>query len=790
MSMPVETKKRAGRAGLVLLGILAGQLVLYGASFSGTKILLPLDILAPPAPHNRVVTDPVLEDEPARIFRHAELLAGRLPIWNPYQYAGVPSVSFLSPFALFGALVGSPLILPWLSLILALVAGFGMYVFAHRVLEVGAWPATIAAWCYPVTGFFVLWQSCSLPYPVVWLPWLLCAIHAVLSESKPWALAVLALITMLTLVSGHLDMAGLVLMVGGLFAIWEFFDVFDLHSHGRKAIRRFIVVIVGLALGCMLASPELLPALEYAKTGSRFDQRIKGHEERRPIGLLSLPQLVLPHIYGTSEENSLALFPDKEPNLLETPATGFTGLIASLVLAPLALVTRKRRSLATFLAAVAFLGMAWCLNVPGIVWVMRLPGLNMLSYNRFVFASSFAILALATIGLEKISKQRLRWHWSFHVAVAILAAIAAWCIFRTFVPPETIAVTLPQAIAAGQSMDWVKDIDGVRRVQHWFSRMYLAGAAVSVAALAVWAYLKLKNNLPRALPLSLGLLALAELLFFGYGRASQCDPRLYYPSLGVFDEIARSAPGRTVGYECFQASLLQTHGLFDVRGYDGVDPAPMVDLLDLAAAPESVKEDYAATQYFIPRIVKLSPPGGVQLSPILDLLGVRYVIIHNEGDTDYSVLVNNSALPRAFVPHSVEVEANRSDRLAKLASPLFDPRQVAYVEQPVNLPRSEGGEVHIVEATPQQITMSAKMIERGLVVLADQWNNGWRAYIGDKVVPVLRVDHALSGVIAPAGENTIIFRYQPASLRLGLAAALFATVILIAQAYVHVAREH
>lgn len=794
--MSPKARKRATRVALVTLGILAGQLILYGASFTGAKILLPLDILARPntyiplkpetaalETHNKALPDPVLEDEPARIFRHSELRADRLPIWNPYQYAGVPSISFLSPFEIFEALVSSPLILPWASLSLALVSGFGMYVFARRVLKVSAWPATMAAWCYPVTGFFVFWQSSSLPHPVVWLPWMLWAIHAVISRSARWALPALAVVTMLTLISGHLDMAGLVLVVGGLFAIWKSFCAVDLRARERKAIRRFAIVLAGLALGFMLASPEVLPAIEYAKTGSRFDQRRQGYEERPPIGLLSLPQLALPHIYGTVEKGSLPLFPPNEFNLVETPATGFTGLIASLVLAPLALGTRRRRSLTVFLIAIAFVGVAWCLNLPGIVWLMRLPGINLLSYNRFVFASSFAILSLATIGIDEIPKASFRWRWYYYVPVALLIAMAAWCLFRIFAPPETIGVTVPQSISAGQPIDWVKDMDGVHRVQHWFLKMYLSSAIVCLVAIAIWSYLRLKSILPRGLSLSVGLLAFGELLLFGHGRASQCDPQLYYPSLPVLDQIARSAPGRTVGYNCLPANLLQARGLFDVRGYDGVDPAPFVDLLDLAAAPDSVRLGYAAAQLFVPRIEALPPPNGVQLSPILDLLGVRYVIMPHENDTDYVVLVNHSALPRVFVPRSVEVEPDRSIRLAKLASPWFDPRHVAYVEKPVDVPPSMDGEVNIVEATSQEITINARMIGAGLVVLADQWNAGWRAYVGEKVVPILRVDHALSGVMAPAGESTIVFRYEPLSLRLGLAAALFATLILIAHSY-------
>lgn len=786
-------KKRARRLGLVLLGIVAGQLILYGASFIGTKVLLPLDILAQPgtyiplAPgqkaqpaHNDNASDPVLEDEPARLFRNSELRAGRLPIWNPYQYAGVPNVSFLSPFAIFGALVRSPRILPWLSLMIALVSGFGVYVFSRRVLQVGVWPATIAAWCYPVTGFFVLWQSYSLAHPIVWLPWLLYAIHSVLLGSSRWALPGLATVAMLTIVSGHLDMAGLVVIVGGLFAIWESFFVFHRRDDTRESVRRFAIVIAGWALGFMLASPELLPALEYAKTGSRLSQREAGREERPPIGLASLPQLVLPHIYGTIEKNGVAIFPKKESDLPETPAAGFTGLVASLVLAPLAWGSRRHRSVTWFLAAIAFLGIAWCLNVPGIVWLMRLPALNLLSYNRFVFVSSFALLLLATIGLEGISNRTADWHRWYYIPVAILAGLSAWCVFRAFSLPEAIAVKLPQVVAAGHPVRWVEDMEGVRRVQHWFTSMYTLGAIVCFAAIGVWLWVRLKRNLARSVPALLGLLAFGELLFFDYGRAAQCDPQLYYPRIAALEEIGRSLPGRVVGYKCLPANLLQTQKLLDVRGYDGVDPARMVDLLTLAAAPESIRLDYAAVQLFIPRVAEASSPNRVQLSPILDLLGVRYVVFLPPEGTDYSVAVNDSALPRVFVPRSVEVESDAKTRLAKLGSPLFNPREVAYVEEPAAVAAPVQGEAKIVEVTPQSIAVSAKMPQRGLVVLADQWNSGWRAYVANQVVPILHVDHALRGVIVPPGESTIVFRYQPTSLRLGLGAAAVAILILLA----------
>jgi hypothetical protein len=66
---------------------------------------------------------------------------------------------------------------------------------------------------------------------------------------------------------------------------------------------------------------------------------------------------------------------------------------------------------------------------------------------------------------------------------------------------------------------------------------------------------------------------LGDLLWFAYGRSTQCDPSLYYPRIPVLEELAAAPPGRIIGYHCFPATLAQTQHLRDIRGYDGVDPA-------------------------------------------------------------------------------------------------------------------------------------------------------------------------------------------------------------------------
>ena len=117
-------------------------------------------------------------------------------------------------------------------------------------------------------------------------------------------------------------------------------------------------------------------------------------------------------------------------------------------------------------------------------------------------------------------------------------------------------------------------------------------------------------------------------------------------------------------------------------------------------------------------------------------------------------------------------------QLEALASPQFNPADVAYVESPVELPAGCRGTAEITNEIPTHITVSVHMETPGLIVLADNWDKGWRAYWNGKPVPVLRANYAIRGVVVPAGNGTLEFIYKPASLNLGLWLAGLAVIVL------------
>jgi hypothetical protein len=260
---PKIAERKVLRLWIVVAGIVLGQAILYGPSLIGRKILLPLDILAqqgvyiPPTPetakivpHNIVLSDQVVEFEPARQFAIAEIRQGRFPLWSPYQYGGVPSVwPKFSLFLLGECLVKSPVILAWGQLFAALVAGLGMYFFCRGALRVGFWPAAVCAWCYPLTAFFVLWQGYYTGLPVAWLPWLFLSVNQTIRGNNPRNPIGLSIITFLVLTSGQIDIAGQVLLGSGIYATWRLGHVHRGEWFQRKCRTAIALLVLGWGLG-------------------------------------------------------------------------------------------------------------------------------------------------------------------------------------------------------------------------------------------------------------------------------------------------------------------------------------------------------------------------------------------------------------------------------------------------------------------------------------------------------------------------------------------------------------
>ncbi|HET6324698.1 MAG TPA: hypothetical protein VFG04_08365, partial [Planctomycetaceae bacterium] len=768
----LETSPKGRLRWLILwAGWLLPQIVLLGPALIGRTVDLPVDLLAFPGAylpdrpeyaevqhHGREVFDLVLLYPGAREFSANELRAGRLPLWQPANFAGAPFAYWpkYSPFELLYYVAPYPVTLGWMALLQAVTVGLGMWMLLSRCFKLSYWSSALGSWCAPFTGFITVWHG-SLPLgPVLWLPWSLWAVHGVVKNPSASSGLAVALVTALLLLAGHPGMGGLVLLTTGLYFVWMLGTELLVCRQWRLALSATAVVGVGWLIGFLIGAPYLLPLLEYGRTGVRMDARAEGYDERPPEGLEGLPAILWPEVNGgETHVNSVRIAPHS--NLTEGASGAYAGLLAALWLAPLAWRHRRLRSQAVFLTLLVVVSVGWALNVPGIVHVLRsgpLRPLASLSFNRWVFATADAILILAAIGFDSLlaSVPKFRRWWA--IPIVATAGFGGWCLYRFF------GIT--------QEME-----------DQGFTICFVLGIAISLAGLAGWATTFRAG--PRIKWLRIGLICLLplELFWFAWTERRQADIALYFPPVPILDKLVAEPAGRIWGAGCFQPNLNQMVGLEDVRGYDGVDPRDYVKLLDLAV-DHSVSPFlfYARTQSSVPTAWQSAD--GLKLHPVADLLNVRYLIFRSrppEGlpvilhEDDYWITENRGALPRAFVPRSAHSVKDDAEAVALMTPVAFDPRQTVVLSDDLQLPDAMQGTASVHYVTPTRSELDVDMQTPGLVVVSDLWDAGWRAELDGSACPIYRVDLALRGIQVRAGKHRIVCTYEPRSVRIGFYAA-------------------
>jgi hypothetical protein len=445
-----------------------------------------------------------------------------------------------------------------------------------------------------------------------------------------------------------------------------------------------------------------------------------------------------------------------------------------------------------FWLLMALISFGWTIDMPGLVSVLRLPGLNMLSYNRWTFTTAFSILMLGSAGLEYLfdPAEKIRPWFAFPVAGAAL--LACWCFYSSVNLPEPLATILPNAVRAGQQTSLTEE--GLTAIQSNFTTMFQICGGISVLSLVGWIVLMRLRSGRTMLTWTVPVILVTELVWFAGLQIRQCEPSQYYPRVPALERLANSEPGRILGVMCLPPNLNRTHNLSDVRGYDAVDSKYITSLLTAVQDPSVKSPRYAATQWYLPQLFQRGD-GTIYLSPILSMLNTRYLIFRSEPavnwrvvfqEDDYWVIENPDFLPRAFIPSSVRRADTDEQTLRRMAQPTFNPKARAFVHSVEGLPADGAeGEAEIIRETPGHIVIRAKMKSPGMVVVSDSWHSGWTATVDDRPTELFRTNVAICSVLVPAGTHEIVMTYRPSSL----STALFAAVCGLGLAIVPVLRH-
>ncbi len=233
---------------------------------------------------------------PYRDYAAASLRAGRVPFWNPYIFMGAPFLAnpqAATLYPLHWPLSWLPVTrqLYWSGAIHAWILALGGFALMRR-WGMG-WPAAVGTGLVLAgSGFYGgLLGHINQMNGAAWLPWLLWALEgrwaseerAKRSEeregvtgssrfaSQAWRYAALllpfALFVALTLLAGHTQTTYI-----NLFGVGAWLLATSLHSYARglgHVAASYVIYVLGVVLGVLLAAAQLLPTLELSRLGLR-----------------------------------------------------------------------------------------------------------------------------------------------------------------------------------------------------------------------------------------------------------------------------------------------------------------------------------------------------------------------------------------------------------------------------------------------------------------------------------------------------------------------------------------
>lgn len=697
-------------------------------------------------------------------YEARELSIGRLPLWNPYTYAGAPfwadiqSAVFYPPslltLVLSGARGFSLFALEIEAVIHFWLAGTFTFLFVRRLTRHrGA--ALFSAIVFSFGGYLTSYPSQQLAVleTDVWLPLLLYFsdralvdrsqetpalrpnLPNILAAGLAWGIALLA---------GHPQSA---MFVFYTFLLYAIFLILSYRKRGNDQAdsasayltpypQLFSSLLIIILIGLGLSAIAWLPGLEYMQQSVRsaglYNKMSGGFPLYDPI------QMLLP--------GSVSFY---------SPL--YVGVLPLLLAIWAALSLRKLET--TFwgvLAAGAFLlsfGGETFLYTP---FYLLVPGFSIFrDQERAAFIFSFALAVLAGYGfMGHVSCQRLR---NLQSPLSSLRRVAGWLLVGS------IGLVILFFYGLTNS-GWQDD----SLFSHLLSRsIWLAILLTLVLATTKIIDLRLIKQTARTsnslLPTPYFLLGTCYLLIATLDLFTVNWKTNIYPSLPE-EQTAVPPVVQAIQQDVSDGKVFRVYNEYRIYENYGV--------------PYRLEDTWGASPLRLARYDELHR--SLRMERVWELLNVKYVItwreelyapsevIYKEMTADGATYVHrlDDTAPRAWIVYQVQ-EVGENKTLSRLDSFDFDPTQMALipagtlpplVEPP---PSEEKGQVKIVDRTPNSLVLNVTTPSDGLLVLSEVFYPGWRAIVDDHNSPILRVNYTLRGVSLPAGAHRLEIYYSP-----------------------------
>ncbi len=531
-------------------------------------------------PRNHVLGDNFTEFVPWMLFAKAELLNGRIPLWNPLNGAGAPLIgnyqsAVFSLFTLPIYVLGLKLGLLVTSLARVFATAWFTYLFLRRA-ALSHLAALGGALAFAFCGYNTLLVSYPHSAVVAYMPAVLWCCEVILQRcASAWSSGVrpelaawwVLLCGLLTgqIFAGHPETLFFCQLI---VVAWVGTRVLSMawRAHlARESVaawagvgaRMLLVAVLALLIG----APQLLPFFEYLAHSARFSSTLGTKTTYLPLE--QWPRYVFPNLFGAPIDGQAFGVRLPRPNY-EIANLAYAGGTACLL--ALSSMARFRRDARTIVLSLMLV--AWALwahdAVSASLITNAFPVLSRIPPWVSQVVGTFAVAVLAAFELDELLKGGARRRF----APALFTLASATTLLLICVPAarELIASVASELSVTPEKVDRARG--HVREIALW-----IAGAAVALSA----GYVVTSTSVRAALA-SVGLVAIVVqtvVVFAPYQTA--CADRYVYPQTRAMITLRRLlGDGEYVSLtrEGLPANANMLYGRRQPANYDALLVAP------------------------------------------------------------------------------------------------------------------------------------------------------------------------------------------------------------------------
>lgn len=728
-----------------------------------------------------VVHKPVADDVFRQIYPFKNLASemfrdGLWPLWNPYNGAGQPLLAtmhpgFLNPFSFVTLLI--PGIWGWsiYVIIQSILLGIGTYVYL-RSIKISKRGSFYGAAVMLLSGFAVTrYIYGDYVFALGTLPILLFLIERWVETGDIVFLLGTPLTTAFLFVCVQPQISAYVIICTIAYAV-----VRVMREHKNKMVK-IVMFLWSIMFGFALTAIQLLLTADLYKQSNMTTNASGFIMDRFLLPIVHVVTLAIPNYFGNIGTYNWWGSGDYVETIVSIGTIPlFFALYAGIKNFRVDFRVR-------FFTLVALCTLFLSLDSPITRYLYHLP-IPLLSTaipSRIFMLTTFSLVVASVLGFELIGKAK--WKLPSLYTVLFSAALITLAIY-SFVVVRNNEVCPIQV----SNCRMVALRNTVLEIGVFFSFLILTSVL-------------LKTAIRKIIPMVL----ICFIVVIGWYNSTKFIPfssvATVYPKNSLIEQLrARAGLSRVLGLGSAElATDLATElRLFDAQYYEPLYNRRYGELIGYAKLIPGEELMLSRSDVEVDTAIVEGNLVHQKMQRLYDILGIGYFFYSKRDfersdvykdkvdwqDDSWIIRRNREALPRAYTVHSYEVMENEQAILERLFDNSFDPKFSAILEKK---PFDAVGEsatddtVSIDVYTPNDITISTRTQESALLVVTDNYDAGWYAFIDGRETAIYRVNYTFRGIIVPSGEHVIRFTYLPSAFVLGkaisIASCLFWVVV-------------